>query len=60
MKNKPRCWEDWHSTLTEEEELKNIMEVSKTCLLESGHKGPHKWTDDDKFGIKFNEKPNEE
>tara|TARA_R100000234_G_scaffold115761_1_gene92073 strand:- start:589 stop:771 length:183 start_codon:yes stop_codon:yes gene_type:complete len=56
--NKTRCWEDWHSTLTEEEELENIMEMSKTCLLEAGHKGPHKWTRDDQFGIAFNKERN--
>ena len=54
--NEKRCWEDWHSTLSEEEQLENIMEMSKTCLLESGHSGPHKSIDDDQFGIAFNQK----
>ena len=54
MNKKTKCWEDWHSTLTEEEELENIMEMSKTCLLEAGHKGPHEWTNDDEFGVVFN------
>jgi hypothetical protein len=55
-----RCWQDWNETLTEEEELENIMEMSKTCLLESDHNGPHEWTNDDEFSIKFKNKGNHE
>ena len=50
---KTRCWQDWNETLTEEEELENIIEMSKTCLLESGHDGPHEWTNDDEFRNTF-------
>ena len=51
------CGEDWHDLMTEEEYLENIMEMSKTCLLPHDHKGPHKWTNDDEWGVSF---PNKE
>ena len=47
------CGEDWHDLMTEEEYLENIMEMSKTCLLEKDHEGEHEWTDDDKWGVSF-------
>ena len=48
-----RCGEDWHDQMEYQEYLKNITEISKTCLLPLGHEGKHEWTDDDKWGVKF-------
>jgi len=50
---KNRCGQDWQDLMTWQEYLKNIMEISKTCLLKKGHKGEHEWTDDDKWSIQF-------
>jgi len=53
IKKQKFCGEDWHDQMEFKEYLKNIMEMSKTCLLEKDHKGKHKWIDDDKWGVKF-------
>ena len=47
------CGADWHDLMTWEEYLENIMVMSKTCLLESGHESDHEWTDDDAWGVSF-------
>jgi len=52
-KRKRLCGEDWHSTLTEDEWIENIVEISKTCLLEEGHDEGHEWTNDDEWSVQF-------
>lgn len=53
IKKKKLCGADWHSTLTEDEWIENILVMSKTCLLEEDHESDHKWTDDDEWVVSF-------
>ena len=53
MNKKRLCGEDLHSTLTEDEWIEKILEMSRTCLLEGGHEGDHEWTNDDEWGVTF-------
>jgi hypothetical protein len=39
------CWKDYKEWL--EEKGKSEPTTNKTCLLRDGHKGSHRWTDDD-------------
>ena len=52
-KKKKLCGADWHDLMTEDEYLENIMEMSKTCLLEEGHDDDHEWTNDDEWSVTF-------
>jgi hypothetical protein len=49
------CWQDYQSTLEPgtDEWAKADGEMSKTCMLEDGHSGPHEWTDDDQITVTF-------
>lgn len=50
------CWKDYHEWLEEicDEKAGDCDDVpNKTCLLKSGHRGPHKWTLDDAVMVQF-------
>ncbi len=34
-------------------QIEETWEMNGTCLLESGHAGPHEWTPDDQIFVKF-------
>ena len=49
------CWEDYRSTLDfgGDEWAATWETGNATCMLESGHEGPHEWTKDAEIRVRF-------
>lgn len=62
------CWAGWLDSLPEDERLDEMARQwreddaagvtdrafqDKTCLLPGGHAGPHEWTPNDQFSVRF-------
>lgn len=56
---KPHCWKDKTEHITDlhgfgsDEWAESFNEPSATCMLESGHEGPHEFVPDSQIGVTF-------
>lgn len=62
------CWAGWLESMSDDDRIDEMARQwqaddaagrsdrgfqDKTCLLPQGHSGPHEWTPDDQFSVKF-------